>query len=230
MANLGNDVRGTWTENKIVHAVKNNLEAGMKTTANYNFSLEHLRHEVIAERNAIVKQLETQKILDPKELVQEINCIQLDTKDFGLCKTLSTKNPSLHFELPVYNYLDYIGAPQGDKPFKVYTNDGQIYNKYRDSRLSNRPFVRFRLHEGKIHGFVFNAPTYDFEYISIRAVFENPREVNLYTCCTYNPDETRFPAPDYIIQQIITNITGRWASWFYRFQGANSPNDQTSLA
>jgi hypothetical protein len=229
MAYNGNDVRGTWTENKIVYAVKNNLEAGMKTTANYNFSLEHLRHEVIAERNAITKQLETQQVLDPKELVQEINCIQLDTKDFGLCKNISTKNPSLHFTVPVYNYLDYLGNPQGDRPFKVYTNDGQIYNKYRDSRLSKRPFVRFRLHEGVMHGFVFNAPTFDFEYISIRAVFENPREVNQYTCCTYNPDETRFPAPDYIVQQIITNITGRWARDMFKFRGYNPPNDQTSL-
>jgi hypothetical protein len=60
-------------------------------------------------------------------------------------------------------------------------------------------------------------------------VFENPREVNQYTCCTYNPDETRFPAPDYIVQQIITNITGRWASNMFKFAGHQPANTQTSL-
>ena len=76
-----------------------------------------------------------------------------------------------------------------------------------------------------MHGFYFNPPTNVTKYLSVSAIFSNPMEVNLYSCCSYNYEEDRFPCPDYIVQQIINNITSRWASLYYRFQGSK-PNTQ----
>jgi hypothetical protein len=223
------DIQGTWTLEKITYAVKNNLEAGLKTTAGYNFSLDQLEAQVISERNALIKQMEMQGVVDYSDLLQEINCIELDCKDLGLCCETSTKQPTLHFILPAFNHLDYIGLATQDTPFKVYDNIGFKYNKYRDSRLTNRPYIQFRNKDGVIHGFVFNAPTHNLKYLSARLVLENPLEVNRYDCCTLNPREDRFPIPDYMVQQIIDGITSKWASWYYRFQGQRFPNTQNSI-
>lgn len=226
------DVRGTWTQQKIVYAVFNNLEAGMKTTVNYNFPIEQLYHQIVSERNALIKQVFSQGMMDESDkadLMQEINCIELDCNDLGLCCSKSTQQNVLHFTIPQYNYLDYIGLATQDQPFKVYTNIGSKYDKYRDSRLGKRTHVQFRNKEGVIHGFVFNPPTPNLKYVSVRAIFDNPNEVNQYACCNYNPEEHRFPVPDYMVEQIINSLTSKYASYFYRFQGQRFPNTQNSI-
>lgn len=223
------ETRGTWTLEKIVYAVKNNLEAGLKTTANYNFSLDQLEHQVISERNALIKQAEMQGVIDYQDLLQEINCIELDCEDLGLCCSTSTKQPTLHFTLPQYNYLDYIGLATQDTPFKIYDNLGFKYNKYRDGRIANRPYIQFRIKNGVIHGFVFNPPTPNLKYLSARLVLENPLEVNQFECCQYNRREDRFPMPDYMVQQLIDGITSKWSSMMYRFNSSRFPNTQNSI-
>lgn len=219
---------GTWTLDAIAWAVKNNLEAGLKGNMNYSFSIEQLKAEVIAERNAIVKQLKQSGLAEAESLYQEINCIELDCKDFGLCCEIDTRQPTFHFVVPYFNAHNYTGLATQHKPFNIYSpgNNTFIYNKYRSSFTNNKPFVVYRNHEGQMHGFIFNPPTYNLKYISVRAVFENPLEVNNYSCCVYNPETDRFPAPDFIINQIITQMVGRWSSWYYRFQGQR-PSQQT---
>jgi hypothetical protein len=221
--------RGTWTLAKIAGAIQNNLEAGLKTTANFNFSMEQLRDQVIAERNAIIKQLDLQGVLDKSELFQEINCIQTDCKDLALCCDKSSRQPTLHFTLPRFNHIDYIGLATQDSPFKIYDNIGFKYDKYRDKRLTNRTFVQLRVFNSVTHGFIFNPPTHDLKYISFRGILENPLEVNQYNCCAYSAENDRFPAPDFIVQQIIDGITAKWSQWYYRFQGIRFANTQNSI-
>lgn len=213
-------VRGDWTLDDITYAVYNNLESGLKTSTDYVFSTEQLRSEVLAERSMLLKAEKDQGIFDPFESYQEINCLELDCEDFRLCPALGNQKPALHFVLPAYIHIDYIGTPDQEKSFKLYTAGDGRYNKYRDKRLSKRPYVQLRPHKGEIHGFVFNPPTENLKYLSARLVLENPTKVNLYSCCSYNPKDDRFPAPDHMIQQIITGITSRWASWYYRVNPA----------
>lgn len=224
------EFRGTWTEEHIVSAVRNNLEAGLKTTANYTFSLEQIRQVVYIERLSIIEQMKRASALfDYEEALQEINCIETDCKDFGLCSKIDTRQPSLHFVLPRYAHLDYLGLATQQQPFKVYTDHSSAYNKYREPRLAERTYVRIRHHKGENHGFIFNSPTPNLKYISARAIFENPREVNKYDCCTYNPRESHFPLPDYMMNQIIDNVTAKWAQYMYRFAYSKADINQTPI-
>jgi len=221
-------IRGTWTLPGITYAIKNNLEAGLKGTANFPFSIEQLEAEVIAERNAVVEQLKQSNLLGASELFQEINCVSLDCEDFGLCCETSTKQPTLHFKVPVFVIQNYTGLATQTKPFYIYEvgNTNYLYQDYKSSYTSRKPYVVYRLYNGEMHGFIFNPPTPNLKKISVRAIFENPLAVNGFKCCSYNVETDRFPAPNFVIQQIIVNITNRWASWYYRFQG-QKPNSQT---
>lgn len=221
-------MKGQWTLLGIASAIKNNLEAGLKGTANYSFSMEQLEYEVISTRNAIIKQLDTQGILDKTEFVQEINCIPVDCEKLSLCCDVNTKTTTLHFELPIFTHIEYVGTPNRDKPFKIYNNSNFIYNKFRNSKLNKRPYVSMRINEGIQHGFLFNPPTSNIKYVSVSGILSNPLDVNKYSCCNYNPREDKFPAPDYVITQIIDTMTSKWSSWYYRFNNSKS-NNQTGL-
>lgn len=220
--------RGTWTLNAIAYAIKNNLEVGLKTTANFPFSIDQLEAEILTTRSNLLEQLEVNRAEGLNEFYQEINCIPLDCKDFGLCCERSTKQPSLHFEAPVFMAHNYTGLATQTSPFNVYLsgNNSHIYQKYRSRYTAERPYVVYRLHQGVMHGFVFNPPTPNLKVISLRAIFENPYDINKYECCNFNSRVDRFPAPNFIIQQIIDTITNKWASWYYRFQG-QAANTQT---
>jgi hypothetical protein len=217
-----------WTLEKIAYAIKNDLEAGLKGTANYNFSMEQMVHEIIAERNMLIAQLGQAGTLDTFGLTQEVNCVQLDCEDLGLCCDVDTKSPKLHFDLPLAHHIEYIGTPQYNKPFKIYKDNASIYNDFKDSRLVSRPYIRLRQNKGRLHGFIYNPPTFNLKYISVKAVFENPTDVN-FECCSFNMLTDRFPVPAEMITMIITNIVGRWSSWYYRFQGQRFPNTQQSI-
>lgn len=221
-------MRGDWTLDEITYAIKNNLEAGLHTTGNYSFSIKQLENQVIAERNALIQQLKANKVFDINEAIQEINCIEIDCENLSMCCDLDTKNPTLHFVIPTYLELAYVGLVDHVTSFKIYNSSANKYNKYRNSMLVNRPYVRLRIHEGVTHGFIFNPPTPHLKYISVSGVWENPLSVNQYSCCSFNPQETRFPIPQYLVQQIVDGITNRWSSYYYRFQGQR-PNTQTAI-
>jgi len=216
LQNLQEAYSGVWTLEKIVWAIKNNLENGLKTTVNYTFSIEQLENTVIAERNLLVQQLLMQKALDYTELLQEINCIELDCKNFSLCCNVDTKRPMLHFELPIMSHIDFIGTVNRDISFKIYDDKMFIYDKYKPNILLNRPYVTRRKHEGVEHFFLFNPPTHNLKYISVSGVLENPLEVNKYSCCSLNSALDKFPMPGYLVNQLIDSVTQKWATLYYR--------------
>lgn len=216
------DFLGVWTLSKIVSAVKNNLEAGLKQAMNTPFSTEQLTYTVIATRNFLLKQQMVQGSLDKFSAFQEINCIKLDCENLSLCCNVPTKDKALHFVLPNYIHLDYIGTIHRHTDFKIYKDESFNYNQYRNKALVNRPYVWLRQHEGNTHGFLINPPTFNIEYLSVTGIFENPLDVNKYGCCSLNPDTDRFPVPPEMVKLIIDELTSNWASWYYRFSKYNA--------
>jgi hypothetical protein len=220
---------GNWSLDAIVSAIKANLEAGLKTTTNYNFNNEHLAYIVHAKRAEMIKQFQLQGHLEKRDLVQEINCITLDCENLSLCCDTNTFDKTLHFILPNYIELDFVGIPDRDIQFKVYEDYDFRYNKFKDRRLTDRPYVSIRNYQGVKHGFLFNPPTENIQKISTTLILENPLDVNMYDCCSLDKTYGKYPMPNFMVQQLIDQITSNWSSWMYRFQGYK-PNNQTSLA
>jgi hypothetical protein len=215
------DFLGTWTLAKIVSAVQNNLEAGMKTSNGYPFSIEQLEHTVIAVRNELYEKQKLNGQLNKFGMMQEINCIPLDCESLSLCCDPS-KQTALHFILPNYLELDFIGTPHRTIEFKIYTDEMWNYHQYRNQALRNRPYVWLRRKDGVNHGFLINPPTFNIEYISASMILENPFEVNRYGCCPLNPETDRFPVSPEMVNMIINEITSNWANWYYRFSKYNA--------
>lgn len=223
------DNRGEWTLAKIAYAIKNNLEAGLKGTSNFPFSIEQLEQEVISSRNALINELKLQQIFfDLIPFEQEINCIKLDCEDIGLCCDKPTKETVLHFKLPRVISYSYLGLATQRDTMKVYTGTAFKYNKYRDFNFSKRPYIWLRTVQDTSHGFLFNPPSPHLKYVSFRGVLENPLDVNDYDCCGYDPEKDTFPAPNWAVTKIIDATTAKWASWYYKFQG-QKVNNQTPL-
>jgi len=221
-------MEGTWSLDAIVSAIKANLEAGLKTTTNFVFSLEHLEYIVHAKRAEMIRVLKNQGFLENKDLIQEINCIPLDCEELSLCCKDDTFDKVLHFTIPNYIELFKVSIPNREVNFKIYENYNYIYNQYRDNRLTNRPYVSIRTFGNKKHGFLFNPPTENIKLVSVSLILENPLDVNDYSCCILDKTHDKYPMPNFMVSNLINDITTNWASWMYRFQG-NKANNQTSI-
>ena len=217
---------GTWTLKKIVAAVKDNLESGLKTTGNYVFSIDMLEHTVIGYRNKFVEtMLNTGVIVDKSPFMQEINCIKLDKKNFSLCCTGDADCLDAHFILPQHiGEIEFLGSPGKETFFKVYTDDMDRYNKYRKKVLAKRPYARLRYHEGVVHGFLFNLPSKNLKRISAAAIWANPYDVNAYDCCFFHAEDTRFPIAPGLAPDLIKTVVNDFASGFYKLN--YKPNTQ----
>lgn len=224
MENLGN-----WSLDAIVSAIKANLEAGLKTTTNFNFSLEHLEYVVHAKRAEMIQIYKNQTKLETRDFLQEINCIELDCENLSLCCKENTFDKVLHFVLPNYIELKSVSIPNRTVPINIYENYNYIYNDYRDSRLVNRPYISIRNYEGVKHAFLFNPPTESIKFVSASLILENPLDVNNYSCCSLDKTNDKYPMPNWLVSSMIDDITKNWSTWMYRFQGYK-PNNQTSLA
>jgi len=218
---------GKATLSKIASQIKEDLEVHTKTTGNFPFSMLQLEDKVIFKRNEAIITKKTNKMLDATLALQEINCIELDQESFDLCCDVDTKCLSAHFIIPRYIHLEYIGTPDREIRFKFYEDDMSKYQKYKDPRLAKRPYIRFRYHQGVVHGFIFNLPNKAVKKpISVSAIWENPYDVNIYSCCNFNPRETTFPVPPDMIDIIIKSVVNDVANTHYRLN--YKPNTQQS--
>ncbi len=215
-----------WTLERITSAVKNNLEAGLKTTTNYPFSMEQLQDTVMGMRNFLLSERMRQGYRgDVWDAEQEINCIPLDCEELALCCEDTGDVKVLHYVIPKYITKSYLGLVNNQDPFKVEKGNAK-YNRYRSRYLRERTYVQERLYNGNVHGFIFNPPTESLSFISFKGILENPFDANKYSCCQFNPREDRFPVLPGMEQEIIARLTSDWSSWYYRFQGTR-PNTQT---
>lgn len=210
---------GNWTLSKLAHAIKQDLENGMKGNGSFTFSMQMLEHVIISKRNALLKQYQIQSAISWEEASQEVNCIPVDKEQFDLCCS-GCKGPNCpvaHFELPATLHVLRINSSSRETRFDIYQGanaDDYIYNKYSDRFLVKRPYITLRRDENGHHGFLFNSPR--VKKLSVVAVFENPLAINQYDCCQYNKDEDRFPIPGFLIDELRKITVAEMANTYYR--------------
>lgn len=209
---------------KIATAIYNNINAGLKQVTNESISFEQLEEHVIAERSRILKQLELSGRLEYRSLVQSVNCIPVDCESISLCCGIETFDNKLHFKIPklatlVGSPLRFIGLTDRSMEFR-YTIGGTWKNQMGGKFTKHLPYVW--INAEMTDGFIFNPPTDDISVISIDAVFEDPRQVGEYACC---PDTVDVAIPQWMASEIITRLTGEYASNYFKFN--YRPNDQT---
>lgn len=218
---------------KLASAVRNDVVSGL---AGYHsspsMSIEQIEDEIVETRLAIIKEYQLKGIVPTDDLMLSINCINVDCKDLDKCgcRKLVDKDPIAHFELPqlLMTYgidpIDYLGSTDRQLPFNYYTSLKQLnYSQYR-KRKQNVPYVYIDTtpNENKMYDcYIFNGPL--LKQLSIVAIFKDPRQLEMYKCCTEVSDDNMS-----FIDSLIKDKLTKQKIYYYRqlYQGVR-PNDQS---
>ena len=201
------------TLNQTASAIINDLFGGnMIPSSNRSLlSIEQMEDEVIAERVLIAKEWYLRNQLKPIDLAYSINCIEIDCANQNKCpcKDIPAKYVQ-HFEIPKLmtglgrDAIVFIGSVDRAVSYRVYYNLEAIkYQKYR-RRDADRPYVYIEKTpnaNGMYDGWLFNAPL--AKYISVMAVFEDPRQLESFNCCEGGEYLEMGPISSELIRRIL---------------------------
>lgn len=220
------------TIEQIASAVYNNTVTGLAgITSNPKISVEQLQDEVVAERNQIMREFLLKGILTLDELFLAINCIEVDCDYMSKCCKLQVGEKALHFEIPPIVYINgidtirFIGSIDRHTRYNIYTDESYRFHKHRKYK-PNSPYVYIDTainSNGNMDGYIFNVPF--VKYISVIALFLDPRKLLEWDCCSENPDT--YLDCGILSDEIIKRMTEKYIRWYKQLATPVTPNDQT---
>lgn len=201
------------TINEIASAIINDLFGGnlIPLSNRSLISMEQIEDEVVAERSLIAKEWYLRSQLRPIDLAYAINCIEVDCENQNRCPCKDIPGKSIqHFQIPKLaaglgrNAIVFVGSTDRSESFRIYYNLESIkYQKYR-RRDASRPYVYIEKvpnANGMYDGWIFNAPF--VKYISVVAVFEDPRQLEGFNCCEGSEYLDMGPISSELIRRIL---------------------------
>lgn len=199
---------------EIASIIKNDVQKGLQGVGNFSFSTQQIEREVAIKRNALIKKYTANRLVNRNELKQDFNCIPVKCKDLSECCDIPIMTQTaLRFELPrlssVFSNespIIYIGTIDRMRPFRVYTDDMFRYHRF-NRATAKKPYVWINLgvvnENDTVYGYIFNLPL--IKKISVSGIFEDPYGV--VNCQCEDADELRFPAPEFMVDEIIQTLT-----------------------
>lgn len=219
------------TIEQIASAVYNNTVTGLAgITSNPKISVEQLQDEVVAERNQIMREFLLKGILTLDELFLAINCIEVDCDYMSKCCDLQVGEKALHFEIPPIIYINgidtirFVGSIDRHTRYNIYTDETYRFHKYRKNKPGS-PYVYIDTainSNGNMDGYIFNVPF--VKYISVIALFLDPRKLLEWDCCSENPEV--YLDCGILSDEIIKRMTEKYIRWYKSFSSQPSVNDQ----
>lgn len=215
----------------ISSAVYNNVVTGLAgISSNPKISIEQLQDEVVAEKNQIMREFLLKGVLSLEELFLAINCIEVSCDYMSKCCELQVGEKALHFEIPPIIYLNgvdtirFIGSIDRNAKYNVYTDESYRFHKYR-KRGAEHPYVYIDTainSNGNMDGYIFNVPF--VKYISIIALFQDPRKLLEWDCCSENPES--YLDCGILSDEIIKRMTEKYIRWYKQLASPVTNNDQ----
>lgn len=219
------------TIEQLTSAVYNNIVTGLKgTNVNTPVTHEHIEDSIISERLLIIKEYMVKGLLPRRDLLVPISCLTLNCypieKCPSVCTTVATGTTFLHFEIPriIQDFgdeaIEYIGSKDRMNPFKIYTDNGFIHNKFRPRR-SEKPYVWVDTvpnNNDKFDCYVFNAPV--LKEITAIIIPKDPRQLSDYVCCPKDIDYFSFFAAD-----IEKRVSEKFLRYYRQIVYLQQPSD-----
>lgn len=188
--------------NKLTSIVLNSIRSGLSgisaTPSIPNRAI--VEDEIVMTYQNVIKKYILKGIIPKKDLILTIRCIPVDCKDLERCNCGQNQchTEMAHFEIPqIFSDLgdglliDYVGSPNMDRPFTVFTNLRTLKysvfsrrgNKYPRVWIDTTPNCR-NLNDA----FIYNAPL--IKSVTVSAIFKDIRQVDDFVCnmCNENPD------------------------------------------
>lgn len=222
------------TIEQISSAVLNHVYSGTAgLNSNIKLSIEQLTDEVIAERNIILREYLLKGVLNLQELFLAINCIEVHCDYMSKCSKcldLEVGEKALHFEIPPIMYFNgintirFVGSIDRNIKYNVYTDESYRFHKYR-KRGKKSPYVYIDTainSNGNMDGYIFNVPF--IKYISIVALFQDPRRLLEWDCCSENPES--YLDCGILSDEIIRRLTEKYIRWYRTAAMPVTPNTQ----
>lgn len=211
-----------------------------------SMSKEQLQEEIVQMRLAVIKEYMLKGILPIDDLVAAINCVPVDCETLDKCKCRGSVcgSPIAHFQIPqilfdygIGNSIKYIGSPDKQHSFLVYTQNIdkiQTYQKYR-KRGKERPWVFIDVtpnQNGFLDCYIFNAPL--IKQVSVVAIFKDPRQLEMFQCNCDGPsinESTQMDNNMNFLDIIIKDrLTQQKLKYYRQYATPILPNDQKYAA
>ena len=211
---------------KLTSAIKNDIVSGLRGYhTNLSISDEQLEDEIIDTRLQIINELKQQGITPFQDLITSLNCVKIDCKNLEKCPYSKLQGtPSLHFEIPQFVDLTFVGSVDKQTQFTFYTNPQMLgYHKLRKIGKNN-PYIYIDVtpnKNGLCDCYIFNGLF--MKELTVQGIFKDPRQFNSFTCCSdFSDDNLSF------VNQMIKDRIVKQKILFYR-QNAYplKPNNQT---
>lgn len=211
---------------KLASAIYNDIVSGLRGYHNIaTMSLEQLEDEIVEERLAIIKEYTQKGVLPREELLTTINCIPIDCKDIENCqncKQHSSFTPTMHFEIPQFMQLSYIGSPDKTNPFQIYLSPISLLSRKYRKRGLYKPYVLVDTtpnENGMNDCWIFNAPL--LKSVSVIGIFKDPRQLEEYND---NDSDDNISS---INSEIKKRLIEKKIRYYRQFAAPLKPNDQT---
>lgn len=220
---------------KLASAIYNDVMTGLRgASSGQAMSMEQLEDDIIDERLQILKEYTIKGLLPKQDLLLSINCVQVDCESLERCPCNDVGNKIAHIQIPQLvndfgtdNALEYIGSPDRQNPFIVYTSINElIAHKYR-KRGKNKPYVFVDITPNKNNMndcFIFNAPM--ISTLAVVGIFKDPRQLEFYGCCDHLLDE-EIDNLSAINNEIKRRLTEKKLRFYRQLAIPLHPNNQT---
>lgn len=224
------------TIDQISSAIYLNVVTGLAgINSNPKISIDQITDEVVAERNLLIRDYLLKGIISLNELYLAINCVEVNCENMSKC-CLDNPNLSLigekafHFEIPPIIYLNgidtikFVGSIDRKIKYNVYTDESYRYHIYR-KRGADSPYVYIDTainSNGNMDGYIFNVP--NVKYISIIALFQDPRKLLEWDCCSSESDT--YLECGILSEQIIEDLTKKYVYYYKQLATPVLPNTQ----
>lgn len=215
----------------IASAIMNHVYSGTSgLNSNLKISHEQLMDEVVAERNIILKEYLLKGIMNFQEMFSAINCVEVNCDYMSKCCNLQAGEKALHFEIPPIMYINgvntikFIGSIDRKVKYTIYTDDSYRFHSYK-KRGANKPYVYVDTavnSNGNLDCYIFNVPM--VKYISVVALFQDPRKLMEWDCCNENPDS--YLDCGILSDEIIRRLSEKYLRWYRQNQVPTLPNNQ----
>ena len=200
-------------------------------SSNPKISIEQLQDECVAEKNQIMREYLLKGVLILDEMFLSLNCIEVECDYMAKCNCeLKVGAKALHFEIPPIvffngiNTIRFVGSIDRAEKYTVYTDEGYRFHKHR-KRGGDSPYVYIDTainSKGNIDGYIFNVPF--VKYISVTALFQDPRRLLEWDCCAENSEV--YLDMGILSDEIIRRLTEKYIRWYRLTATPVTPNDQ----
>jgi len=212
--------------NQLASIIQNSINGGYGVI-NENIHINQIKDEIIFTSRRLIDEYRRQGFFEPAEInmmYQRVDCIELICKPLTeCCEGIKSERKVLYAKIPNVIDVRYVGTIEYDTHFT-------ISYQYNISSLGvgrftkNKPIVWIR---GSNELILFNPPTYDIKYISIDALFQDPRTLYEYSCAECKSDNDNFPIPD----KFADIITGKLIASYMNYKQIKplQPNTQADV-